>query len=97
MKDHWSYEKQKRFAKNGERWHFVHRTFYALAEGEDEPREIYFRNDDRAEFRVLRFERVQDNPYRDYETIVNKIMNNIPFRKTSIKQETASVWSKSWK
>ena len=97
MKDLWSYDKTKRFDRNGQRWHFVMRYFHSIAEGEDEPREIYFRNDDRAEFGILRFERVQDNPYRDYVTIVNKIMNNVPFRRLLLDPETASIWKKNWK
>ena len=97
MKNLWSYQKEKSFDRQGTRWHFVLLTFFSLAEDEDEPREIYFRNDDRTEFGVLRFERLQDNPYRDWVTIVNKIMNNKPFRMTLLNHETADVWKKNWK
>jgi len=46
---------------------------------------------------MLRFERRKDNPYRNYETMVNKIMNNKKFRNTLVAPETKEVWSKNWK
>lgn len=92
----WSYDRVKRIDRNGGRWHFV--THYLFADvREDEPREIYFRNDQKTEFGMLRFERIKDNPYRDYSTIVNKIMNNAPFRRALLDNETATVWKKNWK
>ncbi|MBX3244352.1 MAG: hypothetical protein KF685_07830 [Acidobacteria bacterium] len=97
MLDHWSYEKQKRFDRQGNRWHFVIRTFLSTPVGRDEPREIYFRSDDRLQFGVIRYERYQDNPYRDYEILVNKIMNNDVFRKPLLNPDTEAVWLKSWK
>lgn len=96
MKELWSYEKQKRFGRDGTRWHFVSRYFFSPA-GEDEPREIYFRDDARTEFGMIRFERYQDNPYRDYETLVNKIMNNRTFRASLVAMATQEIWIKSWK
>lgn len=68
-----------------------------VAKGQDEPREIYFRDDAQTEFGVLRFEKLQDNPYRDFAAITYKIMNNKPFRCSLLDSETASVWTKSWK
>ena len=70
---------------------------FSVPEGQDEPREIYFRNDIRTEFGVIRFERLQDNPYRDYVTLVNKIMNNDEFRSSLLRPETEIVWKKNWK
>ena len=67
------------------------------AKGEDEPREIYFRDDAETTFGMLRFERLKDNPYRDFNAITNKIMNTKPFRTSLLDNETASVWSKGWK
>ena len=64
---------------------------------DDRPSELYFRNDDRTEFGLLRFERRKENPYRDYEAIVVKIMNNADFRRTLSDPATASVWRRSWK
>lgn len=78
------------------RWHFVTRYFH-VAEGKDEPRELYFRNDEATEFGMLRFEKLQDNPYRDWDAIVTKILNNIPFRRSLLNEETAVVWKKNWK
>jgi hypothetical protein len=94
----WSYEKQRRFDKTGNRWHFVnHYSFEADVPPNEEPFEIYFRDDGRTTFGVLRFERSKDNPYRDYETVVNKIMNNAKFREGLIAPETKEVWSRNWK
>lgn len=94
----WSYEKQRRIDKKGNRWHFVHHYDFEVGLPYDEqPSEFYFRDDARNVFGVLRFERHKDNPYRNYETMVNKIMNNKKFRNTLLAPETRDVWSKSWK
>lgn len=96
MQDEWTYHRAKKFDRHRVRWHFVTRYFYA-AEGQDEPRELYFRNDDATEFGMLRFEKLQDNPYRDWDAIVTKILNNVPFRRSLLDEETAAVWKKNWK
>ena len=96
MLDRWSYDKVKRKDRQGGRWHFVSRLFDAEP-GEDEPLEIYFRDDHKNEFGMLRFERVKEIPYRDYETIIYKIMNNVPFRNSLLDSDTESVWKKNWK
>lgn len=94
----WSYDKTKRFGKDGTRWHFVRRNFYDTdTDFEDHPYELYFRDDAKTEFGFLRFETRKDNPYRDYAAVISKIMNNPPFRKTLQKPETANVWKKNWK
>jgi hypothetical protein len=77
------------------RWHFVTR-YFEVADGEDEPRELYFRNDDRTEFGMLRFDRIKDNPYRDWEAVMTKIIGNLPFRRSLLDEETRSVWKKKW-
>lgn len=46
---------------------------------------------------MLRFEKRKDNPYRNYEILVNKIMNNDEFRKTLLDAETKDVWNRNWK
>ncbi|MEO7674333.1 MAG: hypothetical protein ABIU09_09690 [Pyrinomonadaceae bacterium] len=94
--DNWSYHKAKSFDRNGRRWHFATHYFFAAA-GDDEAREFYFRDDDNTEFGVLRFERLQDNPYRDWAAIANKIMNTSPFRKALLNDATRSIWKKNWK
>jgi hypothetical protein len=96
MGEMWSYDKVKRLDNKGQRWHFVSRYFFI--EGvEDTPYELYFRNDERTECGLLRFERSKDNPYRDYVAVVTKIMNNARFRESLLDPETKDVWNKSWK
>ncbi len=92
----WSYNKTKQFDNNGKRWHFVSHYIF-LKDENDEPFEIYFRNDERTEFGLIRFERRKDFPYRNYEVLANKIMNNSDFRKTLLNAETEDVWNKNWK
>ena len=96
MQESWSYHRKKTFDRLGVRWHFATR-YFTVAEGQDEPREVYFRNDNSTEFGMLRFERLKDNPYRDWPTVFNKIMNNAPFRRSLLDETTASVWTKKWK
>ena len=94
----WSYERKRRRDKKGARWHFA--SCIVLdpeVPYEERPFQLYFRNDDRTQFGLLRFEHRKDNPYRDYEAIVTKIMNNHAFRRTLLDPETAGIWRKSWK
>jgi len=94
----WSYDKAKRFDKKGNRWHFVRRDFDELdVSYEDRPVEIYFRSDDRSTFGVLRFEQGKDNPFRNYETMINKIMNDVHFQESLLAPETKSIWKRNWK
>src|SRR5438445_4553226 len=94
----WSYERKRRRDKKGTRWHFVIRWVVdPEIPYEERPFELYFRNDDRTEFGLLRFERRKNNPYRDYEAIVTKIMNDAAFRRPLLDPETASVWRRTWK
>lgn len=94
----WSYDKSKRFDKTGRRWHFVSRRFLGkIGEFGDLPYELYFRDDERTEFGLLRFEKSKDNPYRNYEVLISKIMNNVHFRRTLVNSETENVWKKNWK
>ena len=96
MGETWCYDKAKRFDANGKRWHFV--SVYYYTKGADgDPYEVYFRDEERTEFGVLRFERWHDNPYRGFIAIITKIMNKTEFRKTLLKPETEKVWLKSWK
>lgn len=96
--EHWSYERKQRRDKKGMRWHFVHHSVVdADVPYEERPFELYFRNDDRTEFGLLRFERGKDNPYRDYEAMVTKIMSDPDFRRTLVDPETANVWRRTWK
>ena len=98
MRADWSYDGVKRFDKQGNRWHFVRRNFEDETIREDErPYELYFRNDERSEFGLLRFEKVKDNSYRDYQSVVKKIMNNPPFRRSLLAPDTRDLWQKNWK
>jgi hypothetical protein len=45
----------------------------------------------------LRFDPRKDNPYRDYDAIVTKIMNDADFRRTPLAPGTAGVWRRTWK
>jgi hypothetical protein len=94
----WSYERKQRRDKKGTRWHFVSRSVVdPEVSYEEGPFELYFRNDDRTEYGLLRFERRKDNPYRDYEAMVSKIMNDAAFRRTLVDPDTANVWKRTWK
>lgn len=94
----WSYDKAARFDKKGNRWHFVRRDVVdRRLPFEEQTYEIYFRNGERTEFGVLKFPRRKENPYRNYMTMINKIMNDAEFRKTLLDAETKSVWRRSWK
>jgi hypothetical protein len=98
MSEMWSYDKTKRFDKKGERWHFVRRYIWGeQGDSNEQPFELYFRDDARTEFGLLRFERQKDNPYRDYDLMINKIMNDAEFRKTLLIPETEGVWNRNWK
>jgi hypothetical protein len=93
----WSYDRKERRDKNGTRWHFVSRSVVDDdVPYEERPFELYFRKDDRSEFGLLRFEHRKDNPYRDYETMVTKVMNDAAFRGTLLDPRTASRWRRGW-
>ena len=81
------------------RWHFAYYDGEDKADAsyDEKPFEIYFRDDARTIFGVLRFKRRKDNPYRDWETIVNKIIDNEEFRNSLLAPETKVVWRKNWK
>jgi len=94
----WSYDKDPRFDRRGHRWHFVRRDNINRNLAYDEqPFEIYFRDDSRTEFGVLKFSRRKDNPYRNYVTMINRVMNDDKFRISLLDQETKSVWRRNWK
>lgn len=98
MSEMWSYDKEKRLDQKGGRWHFVRRYIWGEnGSSDNQPFELYFRNDERTEFGLLRFEKQENNPYRDYDTMINKIMNKLDFRKSLLNSETEAVWNKNWK
>ena len=94
----WIYDRRRRVDKNGDRWHFVTRNMVDPAVPyEERPFELYFRNDDRTECGLLRFERRKDNPYRDYDAMVRKIMNKPEFRRVLLDPTTKAAWERNWK
>jgi hypothetical protein len=94
----WHYERKERHDGQGIRWHFVsHYVVIPDVPYEERPFELFFRNDERTQFGVLRFERRKDNPYRDYDAMVNKIMNDADFRREHLEPGTRSVWRRGWK
>lgn len=98
MDEMWSYDKEKRVDRQGKRWHFVRRHFFDKEVNYDDlPYELYFRNDERTEFGLLRFEKAKDNPYRDYDMVINKIMNNPKFRRSLLNSAAEGIWNKNWK
>lgn len=97
MKEHWSYDKRTHKDAKGQRWHFVMCEYFQDdTDYSDSPIEVYFRNDDRTYFGVIRFEQKKDNPYR-FDKLVEKVMSNAEFRASCEAPETASVWSRNWK
>ena len=98
VRESWSYDREARFDRQGNRWHFVWRDeFDSVVPYDDRPFELYFRNDNRSEFGVLKFKRRRDNPYRDYVTMITKIMNDTDFRKSLLDPQTKRVWRRNWK
>jgi hypothetical protein len=96
--DSWVYERVRRHGTNGTRWHFVaHNVADPAIPYDEQPYELYFRDDERTEFGLLRFPRRKDNPYRNYEAMVDKIMNNESFRASLLHPATRTVWRKNWK
>jgi hypothetical protein len=94
----WFYDKAKRLDDKGGRRHFVTRHLTGEnGSSVNRPFELYFRNDAPTEFGLLRFERREDNPYRNYEVMVNKIMNNDEFRKTLLDSQTKDLRSRNRK
>jgi hypothetical protein len=87
----WSYDKDARFDRKGKRWHFVRRDINTNQPYEEQPFEVYFRNDSRTEFGVLKFKRRKDNPYRDYLAMINKVMNETEFRKSLLERDKNCV------
>jgi hypothetical protein len=93
VKELWSYEKLKRLDANGKRWHFMsHDVWLPDIPYEEQPFELYFRNDAKTVYGLLKFERRKDNPYRDYDLIVRNIMDDKRFREGLLNPDTKVVW-----
>jgi hypothetical protein len=89
----WSYQTKKYHDRKGRRWHFMFHHDSIPSRGSDEqPYALYFRDDARTAFGVLRFERSKDNPYRSLATVTRKIMDDGEFRATLLDDDTKKVW-----
>src|SRR5690349_18343511 len=104
MKEHWaygaaecwSYDRKVRKDSDGQRWHFVMRSFYDKSIAYDEqPYELLFRDDERKEFGRIHFERRKDNPYRDYEALVRKIITDLEFRRKMHDPSFRKLWQRT--
>jgi len=60
--------------------------------GHGAARPLYFRDDERTVFGVLRFERAKDNPYRTFASVTRNIMSDSDFRLTLLDEATKRVW-----
>jgi hypothetical protein len=99
VREYFSYEKKRRVDDSGRRWHFVHHDLGAdeSVPYEEQPWELLFRDDERKEFGRIRFAKRKNSPYRDYETLVRKIMNDPEFRSSLKDVSTKKLWRRSWK
>jgi hypothetical protein len=98
MKELWTYDKEKRFSSNCERWHFVHMDcFDDNVPYEETPTAWYFRNDKNTIYGILKYDKRKENPHRDYMTMINRIMNKSEFRETLLDESTKDIWNKNWK
>jgi hypothetical protein len=104
MRESWEYDKKKWLDKKGDRWHFVsHHAWDGDAEfwykvgTRNMSFDLYFCDDARTTFGVIRFPHHQDNPYHWYDTLKNKIITDKEFRKGLIDPETKQIWKKNWK
>lgn len=59
---------------------------------EEQPYALYFRDDERKVFGVLRFDSAKDNPYRSLDTVTRKIMDDVAFRATLLDDDSKKVW-----
>ena len=87
-----SYDPKRHQDRAGRRWHFMRHRFFDDREPDERPFALFFRDDERTEFGVLRFERAKDNPYRSYEVMIRKIMNDEEFRASLLDKSTKRVW-----
>lgn len=97
MEDDWSYDRSKYQDKKGERWHFVWRSFRSEnIPYKDCPVEIYFRNESKTYFGLIKFEHSKDNPYL-FKKLVEKVIKDSQFRTKHESPESESIWNKNWK
>ena len=90
----WSYLSKKFYDRRGGRWHFMfpHR-FLSGIKPDEQPYALFFRDDERTVFGVLRFERIKDNPYASLDAVTRKIMNDTEFRVTLLDDDAKKNWA----
>lgn len=103
MREAWDYDRKRWVDDKGNRWHFAqHHTWESDIENwyedrtGDRPYTLYFRDDAKTIFGVVRFQRGRDNPYH-YDKLKHKIMNDPEFRDQFVAPGTKKVWKRSWK
>ncbi len=69
-----------------------HHRFLADRAPDEQPYALFFRDDERTVFGVLRFERAKDNPYQSLDTVTRKIMDDGEFRATLLDDDSKRVW-----
>ena len=89
----WSSHTKKFHDRNGSRWYFMfHHQYIEDRAPDEQPYALYFRNDERTVFGVLRFERSKDNPYPSFAAVARKIMDDDAFRESLIGEGSKKVW-----
>jgi len=89
----WSLHQKKFYDCNGGRWYFLfHHLYLTDREPEEQPYALYFRNEERTVFGVLRFEHSRDNPYISFATVARKIMEDTEFRSSLVDEGSEKVW-----
>ena len=91
--DTWSLQTKKFHDKKDGRWYFMfHHRYLDDRAPDDQPFALYFRDDERTVFGVLRYEHSKDSPYRSLDTVARKIMDDAEFRSTLLDECSKKVW-----
>ena len=99
MDESFSYDRKRRVDRSGRRWHFVYHGLGGpdSVPYDEQPHELLFRDDARRHFGRIRFERIKNSPYRDYEALIRKILNDPDFRASLADPGSRKLWRRSWK
>jgi hypothetical protein len=104
MRSAWNYDNRRKWRdKKGDRWHFAEywtwnseAEFWFLDRTGERSYHLYFRDDARTVFGVIKFSRTRDISY-GFDKLREKIMNDAQFRQPLVAPNTKRVWKKSWK
>ena len=83
----WHYYKKKYYDKRGRRWHFM--THNVMLES-DQQFDLYFRDDDRTVFGVVRYG--PKDAFAGLETVTRKLMHDTAYRARFLDDESKAVW-----